>query len=92
MNEEVCVNYVFKIEFMEFDEVKVLGVMVLFGEKYDEKVWVVMMGFFFVELCGGIYVKSIGEIGLFKIVIEVGIVLGVCWIEVVIGEYVIVYV
>lgn len=76
------------IELMDLDEVKVLGVMVLFGEKYDEKVCVVIMGLFFVELCGGIYVICIGDIGLFKIISEVGIVLGVWCIEVVIGEYV----
>lgn len=71
---------------MDLEEVKVLGVMVLFGEKYDEKVCVVIMGLFFVELCGGIYVVWIGDIGLFKIISEVGIVLGVWCIEVVIGE------
>lgn len=42
---------------MDLDEVKVFGVMVLFGEKYDEKVCVVFMGLFLMELCGGMYVK-----------------------------------
>lgn len=42
---------------MDLEEVKNIGVMVLFGEKYDEKVCVVFMGLVFIEFCGGIYVK-----------------------------------
>lgn len=66
--------------------------MVLFGEKYGDQVCVLSMGGdFFVELCGGIYVFCIGDIGLFKIISEGGVVVGVCCIEVVIGVVVLVY-
>lgn len=60
-------------DFMNKDEVVEVGVMVLFGEKYDDEVCVFIMvkgeSKYFVELCGGIYVDIIGEIGLFKFLI-----------------------
>lgn len=92
MNDEICCNFVFEIELMVIEDVKVKGVMVLFGEKYDDEVCVVIIGDYLIELCGGIYVKCVGDIGLFKIVLESGIVVGICCIEVVIGVEVVVYV
>ena len=92
VNEEVRANHVLKTELMELDEAKASGAMALFGEKYDEKVRVVTMGPFSVELCGGTHVKSTGEIGLFKIVTEAGIASGVRRIEAVTGEHAIAYV
>lgn len=41
---------------MDIDFVKVKGVMVFFGEKYGDVVWVVEMSEFLIEFCGGIYV------------------------------------
>lgn len=92
VNIQICCNLLIEINIMDFEVVKVKGVMVLFGEKYDECVCVLSMGDFFIELCGGIYVSCIGDIGLFRIIFELGIVVGVCCIEVVIGEGVIVIV
>lgn len=76
---------------MLLDDVVVVGVFVLFGEKYGDEVCVLMMGieegdrFYLVELCGGIYVCWVGDIGFFKVVSEGVVVFGVCWIEVLIG-------
>lgn len=59
--------------------------MMLFGDKYGDVVRVVDVYGFLIEFCGGIYIDNIGKIGLFKIIFEGGIVVGVRRIEVKIG-------
>lgn len=78
---------------MFIEEVKVFGVLMLFGEKYGENVCIIIFDCdFFCEFCGGMYVVVIGEIGFFKILFESVVVVGVCCIEVVIVDYVVIYI
>jgi alanyl-tRNA synthetase len=77
VNAEIRSNTASVTEIKGFEEAQRSGAMALFGEKYADRVRVVHIGRRSLELCGGTHVTASGEIGLFRIVSEEALALGV---------------
>lgn len=86
VNEQIFSALIVQTEEMPIDAAREKGAMALFGEKYGDKVRVVTMGDYSIELCGGTHLKNTAEVGLFKIVSETGVAAGVRRIEAITGE------
>ncbi len=86
VNREIAHGNSVSTETMTPDEAVKKGALALFGEKYGDKVRVIQMGPFSMELCGGTHVSNTSMIRLFKIVSESGVSAGVRRIEALTGD------
>ncbi|MGB9627250.1 MAG: alanine--tRNA ligase [Thermodesulfobacteriota bacterium] len=86
VNQKIRENLPVETKIMRVEDALQLGAMALFGEKYGERVRVVMVSDFSLELCGGTHTSRTGDIGLFKILSEAGVAAGVRRIEALTGE------
>ena len=85
VNAEVLANAATDASEMDLEAAQKTGAMMLFGEKYGDKVRVLSIGSS-KELCGGTHVGRTGDIGVFKIVSESGVASGVRRVEAVTGS------
>jgi alanyl-tRNA synthetase len=85
VNEHVYRNIAVQTEIRSMDDAIAAGAMALFGEKYGDRVRVVSVPGFSMELCGGTHVRATGDIGFFVITEEGGVAAGVRRIEALTG-------
>jgi alanyl-tRNA synthetase len=85
VNTQIYRNVPVATEVKPTAEAMAAGAMALFGEKYGDRVRVVTIPGFSMELCGGTHVKATGDIGPFVIVEEGGVAAGVRRIEALTG-------
>jgi alanyl-tRNA synthetase len=93
VNDEIRWNTAVETEVTSIDHALASGALAFFGDKYPESnVRVVTIpderaprGFYSKELCGGVHVHRIGDVGVLKIISEESVAAGVRRIEAVTG-------
>jgi alanyl-tRNA synthetase len=81
VNAKVLTDAPVTTEVLPIAEARAKGAVAIFEEKYGDVVRVLTMTSDSIELCGGTHARSLGEIGLFKVVSESGLAAGVRRIE-----------
>jgi alanyl-tRNA synthetase len=85
VNQHIVANTPVHTDVRNTQDAIASGAMALFGEKYGDRVRVVSVPGFSIELCGGTHVSATGDIGSFFITEEAGVAAGVRRIEAVTG-------
>ncbi|MBW2220755.1 MAG: alanine--tRNA ligase, partial [Deltaproteobacteria bacterium] len=85
VNDRIRQNIKVIAEEMDADDAIKTGATALFDEKYGDRVRVISINDFSMELCGGTHTDRTGDIGLLKILSENGIAAGVRRIEAITG-------
>lgn len=91
VNAEILTNEATQVRVMPIEEAQSTGAMMLFGEKYGDRVRVLDIGSS-CELCGGTHVQRTGDIGLFKITAETGVAAGIRRVEATTGDTALTYI
>jgi len=86
VNQKIREDIPVEVRKMSLQEARRAGAIALFEEKYEDKVRVVKVGDFSMEVCGGCHLSRTGQMGLFEIISESGIASGVRRIEALCGE------
>jgi alanyl-tRNA synthetase len=86
INARIRENAPVTVEEMAYDDAIKAGALAFFSEKYGDRVRVVRMGDFSVELCGGTHISRTGDVGVFKLEAESGVAAGVRRIEAATGQ------
>ena len=86
VNRQILRNTAVRTDVRSTEDAIASGAMALFGEKYGDRVRVVSIPGFSMELCGGTHVRATGDIGPFVIAEESGVAAGVRRIEALTGE------
>ena len=86
VNEKILENMPVRAMEMTLEDAREQGAMMLFGEKYGERVRMIEINEFSKELCGGTHLSYTGQMGSFRIVSESSVASGIRRIEAITGE------
>lgn len=85
VNQQIRDNHSIHQQLLPYVAAIQQGAIALFDEKYGAEVRMLTIGTASKELCGGTHANTTGELGLFKIISEIGVAAGIRRIEAVTG-------